>query len=148
MVDVPADGNERLAALGGVCLVVSAFLPWASIDVFDISTTTNGFTGMGYAVPVAGFVALGLVTLREWTAFGAKVTAAVGVLTLLSLGVIYTSLENVFAVGYPAHYVTVSPEPGLYVAAFASALVAVAGYRGMQAAATETAARPSNEPRG
>ncbi|UTF54328.1 hypothetical protein [Natronosalvus rutilus] len=116
--------------------------------MFDTATTTNGFTGMGYAVPVAGFVALGLVTLREWNAFEAKLTAAVGVLTLLSLGVIYTSLENVFAVDYPAHYVTVSPEPGLYVAALASVLVAVAGYRGMRVAAVpETATSAASEPR-
>ncbi|MFP8957768.1 hypothetical protein ACLI4Y_13655 [Natrialbaceae archaeon A-CW3] len=133
MIDLPSDGNERLAVIGGALLIVSAFLPWASIDVLGTTATSNGFSGMGYLAPLAGSISLWVVSMREWAAFETKVTTVVGALTVLSLGVLYTSLENVFAGGYPAHHVTVSPEPGIFVAFLASALVTVGGYRGMRA---------------
>ncbi|MFP9192390.1 hypothetical protein [Natronosalvus vescus] len=141
MIDIPSDGNERLAVVGGALLIASAFLPWASIDVLGTTTTSNGFSGMGYLAPLAGAISLWVVYMREWTAFETKVTTAVGALTVLSLGVLYTSLENVFAAGYPAHYVTVSPEPGIFVAFLASALVTVGGYRGMRAVGDDLSAR-------
>ncbi|MCU4752593.1 hypothetical protein OB919_11420 [Halobacteria archaeon AArc-curdl1] len=133
MSTLPTDPNKRLAAIGGGLLIVSAFLPWATIDVLETSMSSNGLTGMGYSAPLAGCVALWMVYFREWRPYEAKVTAAAGALSLVSLGIVYSSLENVFAVGQPANHVSVSPEIGLYVAVLAGGLVTLGGYRGLQA---------------
>lgn len=143
MSTLPTDPNKRLAAIGGGLLIVSAFLPWATINVLETSMSSNGLTGMGYSAPLAGCVALWMVYFREWRPYEAKVTAAAGALSLVSLGIIYTSLENVFAVGQPANSVSVFPELGLYVAVLAAGLVTLGGYRGLQSFGADSTADSS-----
>ncbi|GEM_PF-2816461 len=132
MVSLPADDDRRLAAIGGALLVASSFLPWATVEAVGTSTTANGLTGIGYLTPVTGVIVLYVVSTREWTGFDTTLTTAAGALTLGSLALIYTSLEHVFAVGYPSGQLSVSAEPGLPLAMLAALLVTVGGYRGLR----------------
>jgi len=125
--DIGAYTIGQKVALGGSGLaVVGAFLPWLTVEIFDISKT--GIDGDGVFTLIFGLVVLGLVLYRGPGRWGRKSMIGVvllGVLTAL-VGIAYINdpllgVENAPDGGSEL----VSLGIGLYVTAAAGVVMAI-----------------------
>jgi len=83
---IKKDRNLSLIAGGGVAVIVGLFLPWFTIDVFTISTSTSpGLNGTGLSLLVLSVAAMAasLNVLKHNKKNAAIVAVVVAVLALL-----------------------------------------------------------------
>lgn len=118
-----------VALVCGALIIVSVFLPWASMNVgFGMSATEAGFErGWGILSLIMGFISVGLAFLpipkHAYTKIRGGGHTAAGALAIIGVAGYWSALGSELGPFMEA----VSPGPGLYLCLVAAVAVIVAG---------------------
>lgn len=88
---------KLIGLLGGILMLISVFVPWASISAFGVSATASAFAlngGLGWVGLVAGLICVFAAFLELSNARGI-LHVGMGILALLALLVVWASSPNI-----------------------------------------------------